>query len=45
MKKFYTSPQVDILLVSMEEGACITTSMTENEGFTPVPGSWDTSTI
>lgn len=46
MKKLYTSPQVDTLLFSVEEAACvITASTTETEGFTPIPGAWDNPSI
>jgi len=45
MKKTYLTPQADILYLAMENSACIEASVTENEGFTPVPGVWDTPTI
>ena len=46
MKKFYTKPKAEILLISMEEGACVVTASTaQTEGFTPVPGIWDAPTI
>jgi len=45
MRKSYSRPQADILLISIEEGTCLTASAAENEGFTPVPGVWDTPVI
>lgn len=46
MKKSYTSPKADVLLISMEESAClVAVSTAETEGFTPIPGLWDGPTL
>ena len=39
MKTIYSTPQIEIVPVALESGACIATSGTENFGYTD--GTWD----
>jgi len=39
MKTIYSTPEIEVILVSLEEGACTTASNTET--FTPKDGVWN----
>lgn len=41
MKKYYSSPSMEVYNVSLEAGACVIASVPENEAFNPVPGLWN----